>query len=104
MGWLVSLVGLPRLIGGGLLALVIWFAYDAVHTVIDNYTAMGAKIERLEHTNSLLTSRLDSYNLRIARRDEAIAASKCRATIQDWIKNPDKIPHKSDPFAAQGGG
>lgn len=91
-----------RLIPVALIAIVFYFGWTNVQSVVDRYTAMSGKIERLSHENALLTSRLSSYNLRIARRDDAIAASKCATDIKRWIAHPEDLPQKFDPFKQLG--
>lgn len=92
-----------RLLPYGVTGLIALYAWGAGSTVIDNYTTMSAKIERLSHENKLYKSRLESYNLRIERRDQAISASKCKAQINQWLRNPDQIPLPADPFKSTGG-
>lgn len=95
---LSGLIGIPRLIGLLGIGAVAFFVWGNVQSVIDRYTDMSGKIATLERNNKLLTSRLDSYNLRISRRDEAIAASQCKEKIQYWLRHPDEIPKPFDPF------
>ncbi len=80
------------------LALAAWYVYGWGSEIISNYGAMAAKIEKLERDNLLISTRVASYQTLMARRDAAIEASKCKAQIKDWIRNPDKIPTKWDPF------
>ena len=87
-----------KLAGLAGLGIVVWFAYGTVQSVIDRYSNMASQNESLSHTNSLLTSRLASYNLRIERRDEAIQASKCAVQIDHWVHHPDEIPKPFSPF------
>lgn len=84
------------LLGG--FALVAWLAYGWGSEIITNYGNMAAKIERLERDKRNVESRVASYQTLLARRDAAIEASACKVVIQDWVKNPDKIPTKWDPF------
>lgn len=95
MSWLT--MG-PRLIGLAVLALTVFFAWTNVQSVITRYTNMSGEIATLRREKNLLSSRLVSYNLRIARRDEAIAASKCADTIKRWVSHPDEIPKPFNPF------
>lgn len=87
-----------RLIGLVGMGLAVWFLYGWGHQVIANYTEMPKTIQRLERDKALLESRVTSYQTLMARRDAAIEASKCKAQIQHWIKNPDEMPTKFDPF------
>lgn len=87
-----------RLIGLASGAIALWFAYGWGSEIISNYTGMAKKIERLERDKRLITSRIASYKTLLARRDAAIEASKCRAQLKHWLKNPDEIPTKFDPF------
>ena len=79
----------------------LWFAYGWGSEVISNYGGMAAKIERLERDKKLIESRVASYQTLLARRDAAIDASRCKDTIRDMVKNPDKIPTPWDPFNRQ---
>ena len=63
MGFILSFIGIPRLIMYGGLALIAFVAWEESQSVIDRYTNMSAQIERLSHNNAMLTSRLESYNL-----------------------------------------
>ena len=91
-----------RLLPVGLLAILFYFGWTNVQSIITRYTEMSGTIERLDHENKLLSSRLNSYNLRIARRDDAIAASKCATDIKRWISHPEDLPQKFDPFKQLG--
>jgi hypothetical protein len=88
----------PKLIMYAGTALVAWFIYGWGFEVINRYTEMPKTIQRLERDNTLITTRVASYRTLLARRDAAIAASKCSAQIQDWVKNPDTIPTEFNPF------
>jgi len=87
-----------RLLGMGAVAIAVWYGYGWGSQIITNYTEMPKKIERLERDKALIETRVKSYQTLLARRDAAIAASKCSAQIEHWIKNPDQIPTKFDPF------
>lgn len=87
------------------LGVVGWFAYGWGFAVINNYSTMAAKIERLERDKKLIDSRVESLRTLLERRDAAIAASQCRVQIQTWIKDPDRIPgFRKDPFNPDAGG
>lgn len=96
-GWL-------KMAGIGILAGGVFFVYSWGSQIIDNYSAMSAKIATLQRDNALITSRVDSYKILLQRRDDAIAASRCAEAIQKMVKNPDTIPRKTDPFTPGGGG
>lgn len=81
-----------------------YFAYGWGSQIIENYGAMSAKIALLERDKLLITSRVDSYKTLLARRDAAIAGSKCVRQIEGFLKNPDTIPKKLTPFNADNGG
>lgn len=87
-----------RLLGLGAIALAAWFAYGWGLEVISNYGEMAAKIQKLERDKVLIESRVASYKTLMARRDAAIEASQCKTQIERWVKNPDEIPTKWDPF------
>ena len=87
-----------RLISFGAVAIALWFTYGWGHQIIRNYTEMPMQIERLTKQKVNLEARVNSYQTLMARRDAAIEASQCRVQIQHWVKNPDEIPTKFDPF------
>jgi hypothetical protein len=84
--------------------IVLYFVYGWGMTIIQNYSDMAMKIERLERDKNLIESRVASYQTLLARRDAAIEASKCKEQIQRWIKNPDTIPGFRNPFEGNTGG
>lgn len=88
----------PKLTALGLSAIALYFAYGWGKQVIDNYSGMAAKIATLERDKRNIESRVASYQTLLARRDAAIAASKCKVQIETWVKNPDTIPTPFDPF------
>lgn len=87
-----------RLIGLAAVAIAAWFAYGWGSEIIGNYRTMASEITTCQRDKALVESRVKSYQTLIARRDAAIEASKCKVQLQDWVKNPDKIPTKFDPF------
>lgn len=98
-----GLIGSLRMYAFVGLALGAWFIYGWGSEVISNYGNMAKKIERLEHENKLITSRVASYQTLLARRNSAIAASKCKVQIEKWIKDPDLIPGQVNPFKSDSG-
>lgn len=96
-------LGTARLLGLGVGAIALWFVYGWGSQIIENYTEMPKKIERLERDKALIESRVESYKTLLARRDAAINASRCREQIKKWVKDPDSIPNTSDPFKINGG-
>lgn len=86
------------------LAVGAWFLYGWGNMIIQNYSDMQASITRLERDKTLITSRVASYQTLLARRDAAIEASKCKAQIKAWIKDPDTIPNSKNPFDPNSGG
>lgn len=95
---LFGILGWFRLGGLVVIAGLVYFAYANVQSVITRYTNMSGEITALTKENKLLKSRLDSYNLRISRRDDAINASKCKDQINKWVRHPDDIPQPFNPF------
>lgn len=85
-------------------AAVTWFAYGWGKQIIDNYGEMAAKIERLERDKALIESRVESYKTLLARRDAAIAASRCEEQIKKFIKDPSLIFDPKKPFSPDQGG
>jgi hypothetical protein len=93
-----NLIGSAKLLGGATVVIVLWFGYGTIQSVINRYTSMSGELERISKENTLLKSRLESYNLRIDRRDQAINSSSCAEDIKDKIKHPDKIEPPFNPF------
>lgn len=87
-----------RLAGLAAIAVAAWFIYGWGSEVIGNYRSMASEITTLKRDKALIESRVASYQTLMARRDAAITASKCKDQIQRWLKNPDEIPTKFDPF------
>lgn len=83
---------------------IMWFAYGWGKQIINNYGEMAAKIERLERDKALIDSRIDSYKTLLARRDAAIAASRCEEQIKKFIKDPSLIFDPKKPFSPEHGG
>ena len=67
-------------------------------SIVSNYTGMSGKIATLQHDKDLLDARLASYQRMLDRRNAAINASKCSPEINDWVRNPDKLPKPFRPF------
>lgn len=93
-----GILGYIRLFGLLAAGLVAFIGWSSVQSVITNYTEMSGTITALKKEKSLLDARMLSYERRISRRDDAIAASKCAVQIKDWVSHPEKLPEKFDPF------
>jgi hypothetical protein len=65
---------------------------------VTKYQQMSGQIVQLQHDIELRDGREASFRRMLDRRDAAIGASKCNEQIQDWVKNPDKIPKAFNPF------
>lgn len=79
-------------------AAIIAFASNFGWSVVSNYRDMQATITSQKRDLALRDSREAALRRGNDRRDAAIAASQCAAQIQKWIRNPDDIPTKFDPF------
>ena len=86
---LISILAVPLV----LLAVYGGFSYT---TSANKIATQAAELATLSRSYALLQSRVNSYQTLLARRDAAIEASKCKATIQSWIKDPSKLPKKVD--------
>lgn len=75
-----------------------YLVYGWGANIVNTYNNNIARVTELERDNKRIESRVASLRTLIARRDAAIAASKCSAQIGRWLKNPDEIPTKFDPF------
>lgn len=95
---MLPMLGWLRLGAMGAVLVAGWFLYGWGSEVIGNYGRMAAKIERLERDKALIESRVASLRVLNERRDAAIEASRCKDQIKNWLKNPDEIPTKFDPF------
>lgn len=56
------------------------------------------QIANLKNEVRLKDARLVSNRRQIERRDAAIKASNCSKEIEFWVRNPDHVPTKFDPF------
>lgn len=81
-----------------------WFVYGWGIEVINHYNALQIQNTTLKRDKALIESRVASYQTLLARRDAAIAASQCKAQIQYYIKNPERIPNLKDAFRTNEGG
>jgi flagellar basal body rod protein FlgC len=90
--WFLLKYLVPALGIGGL---IIWNWGD---NVIRTYSNNIAKIATHEAEIEKYKRREESALRQRDRRQAAIDASKCAAQINDWVRNPHKIPKKFDPF------
>lgn len=90
-------------IRGIIISLVFAFVATFAWSIVDNYTTLSGKVVTLTAENSKLTSRLESCNRRVLRRDEAIdhVGGQCAAKIRTLIK--EGVPMRVDPFNPAGG-
>jgi hypothetical protein len=86
---------------GALGLLAVYLVYSTGQSIVTRYTTMSGTIEQLSHENKMITARLESYQQRIDRRDQAIAASRCSEIIKDMVKHPENIPTPFDPFKSR---
>lgn len=56
------------------------------------------QLANCERDLKLRDGREASFRRMIDRRDRAIAQTQCAKQIQHWVRNPDQIPKKFDPF------
>lgn len=75
-----------------------WFVWGVVNNAISEYGRTHQELAMCKRDKALIESRVDSWKALKERRDEAIAASRCKDQIQHWIKNPDEIPKPFNPF------
>jgi flagellar basal body rod protein FlgC len=80
---------------GGIATFLVWNWGD---NVIRTYSNNIAKIATHEAEIEKYKRREESALRQRDRRQEAIDASKCAAQINDWVRNPHKIPKPFDPF------
>lgn len=85
--YLVPLVGIG--------SFIVWNWGD---NVIRTYSNNISKIATHEAEIEKYKRREESALRQRDRRDDAINASKCKDQIQDWVRNPHKIPKPFDPF------
>lgn len=90
MWWMLLKWGTPLLIAFG-----VWNWGD---NIIRTYGNNIAKIALHDAEIEKYKRREESALRQRDRRDDAIAASQCAKQIQDWVRNPHKIPKKFDPF------
>lgn len=95
---LLSFLINPRTIVYGGIGLVALFAYGWGSQVINSYSSFAANNALLQRQLTLQQSREKSLRTLLERRNQAIAASKCKDQIERWVKDPDSIPKPFDPF------
>jgi hypothetical protein len=83
---------------GILLGMGVIYAGTAGYQVVENYTQLSGQIQKLQDEKRLWEGRENSHKRMIDRRDAAIEASKCAVVIKEWIRKPESIPEKFDPF------
>ena len=101
-----ALTGIASYIRIGLLiafVVAVYLAYQWGSDIITTYNENIVKVARLEREATLRESRLASKQTVIERQRAAIDASKCKAQIDKWIKDPDLLK-KPDAFGGNGGG
>ena len=86
---LLILVG--SLVGG-------WFLWGVANNWISEFGMAHQNLAMCKRDKALIESRVESLRVLKDRRDEAIAASRCKSQIQHWIKNPDEITKPFNPF------
>lgn len=84
------------------LAVGAWFIYGWGSEIIHTYNNNIARITKLERDATLRESRLAVKQTVIERQRAAIDASKCKAQIDRFLKDPDLLK-KLDPFQINGG-
>lgn len=80
------------------LGLIGLFVAGGGWSIVSNYTGMSGTIAELKRDKDLLDARLAAYQRMLDRRNAAINASKCAPEINDWVRNPDKLPRPFKPF------
>jgi hypothetical protein len=83
---------------GVTLGLGVIYASTAGYQVVQNYTQLSGQIAELKDEKRLWEGRENAHRRMIERRDAAIEASKCSVVIKEWIRKPDSIPEKFEPF------
>lgn len=96
LGWL-------QLVKFGLPILIIIAAYGFGSTAVTEYRDSIRRVKDLERQLSLVESRSKACSNRIDIRDQAIANSKCAKQIQQWVRDPSKLPSPiPKPFSIPG--
>lgn len=75
-----------------------WFTKQSASQALSVVAQQGGTIASLKRDIELREAREKALRWRLQVRDDAIEQSKCKLTLQDWVKNPDKIPKKFKPF------
>lgn len=81
----------------GLLAIATFLGWTAIKTFGGDVAKLSAQITTLQRENELQKSKIAAYVRAQERRDNAIAASPCKAQIQFWMKNPEQLPGVWNP-------
>lgn len=95
---MLSPIAYIQLIGLAILVVLGAVAYFVVTGMAHEIGVKATRISELERTISKHEAKLLAEAGRIERRDRAIEASKCKETINDWIRHPEKLPEPFDPF------
>lgn len=82
----------------GLIALAFAFVMTIAWSVVNTYTTVLQENVTLKAKIKTYDGRLASYKRMWERRQAAIDASQCKAQINKWVRNPDDIPKKFEPF------
>lgn len=82
----------------GSIALLFAFIMTMAWSVVNTYTTILQENVTLKAEIRKYDGRLASYKRMIDRRQAAIDASQCKAQINRWVRNPDDIPQKFEPF------
>ncbi|CAA2141458.1 hypothetical protein [Hyphomicrobium sp. ghe19] len=89
--------GLGSIFYGGIAA-VLLFAVSLAYSLPAKISNLADELANSKHQQNLLRARAEALQRGNDRRDSAIKASKCSEQIQYWVRHPDEIPKKFDPF------
>lgn len=82
----------------GFVALLFVAVATFAWSMMDSYRDAIAENVKLKADIVKFDGRLASYKRMWERRQAAIDASQCKDQINRWVRNPDSIPKKFEPF------
>ena len=76
-----------------------YFTHMNAQAALGKVADLGGEVASLKRDIELRTARESALRWRLKVRDDAIEQSKCKATLEKWVKDPSLIPK---PFKQDG--
>lgn len=75
-----------------------WITNQSAGASLSKVADLGGKVASLQRDIKLRDARELALRHRLKVRDDAIEQSKCKVTLEKWVKDPSLIPKKFKPF------